>query len=217
MLAESHPDISNPLQANLPPGKGQRIDDIHLWQNIRKDNELAFSVLYKRYTQCLYSYGMHNCRDHDLVMDCLQELFTSIWTKRKTLSVVHSVSAYLFKSFRRLILKKLTWRKRFMMTLDARHESCFEVVLPIEQIMERDEQLTQQGRKLTHSIQGLSKRQREAIFLKFYNDLNYSDIASIMELQVDSVYNIISKAIESLRQQLKKNPLLLAFAFPLIN
>ncbi len=49
----------------------------------------------------------------------------------------------------------------------------------------------------------LTKRQREAIFLKFYNDLSYSDIASIMDLQVDSVYNVISKAIESLRHKLK--------------
>ena len=65
----------------------------------RRDNELAFSIIYKKYTQRLYNYGMHCCHDHDLVMDCLQELFVSIWDKRKHLPTVHSVGSYLFKSF----------------------------------------------------------------------------------------------------------------------
>ncbi|MBA4054304.1 MAG: hypothetical protein C0490_06300 [Marivirga sp.] len=213
MLAKTHPDISQRSIPTLPFGKGQSLDDTHLWQNVKKDNVLAFSILYKKYTQRLYNYGMHNCHDRDLVMDSLQELFASIWTKRKNLSVVHSVSAYLFKSFRRLLMKKLTWRKRFMLSLEPKHESCFDIVLPADQLIENDEMLLQQRENIKRCIKGLSKRQREAIFLKFYNDLNYSDIASIMDLQVDSVYNIISKAIESLRQQLKNGISMLVAAF----
>jgi RNA polymerase sigma factor (sigma-70 family) len=216
MLAKTNPDISHLPSPTLPFGKGQSLDDTHLWQNVKKDNELAFSILYKKYTQRLYNYGMHNCHDRDMVMDCLQELFASIWIKRKSLAVVHSVSAYLFKSFRRLLMKKLTWRKRFMLSLEAKHELCFEIVLPVEQLIEDNETLIQQSENINRCVSGLSKRQREAIFLKFYNNLDYSDIASIMDLQVDSVYNIISKAIDSLRQQLKNGISFLVAFFSLI-
>lgn len=203
MLANTNPDISQLPSPTLPFGKGQSLDDTHLWQNVKKDNELAFSILYKKYTQRLYNYGMHYCHDRDIVMDSLQELFAAIWTKRKNLAVVHSVSAYLFKSFRRLLMKKLTWRKRFMLSLETKHELCFEIVLPAQQLIEDDETMMLQRENIKRCIKGLTKRQREAIFLKFYNNLDYSDIASVMDLQVDSVYNIISKAIDSLRQQLK--------------
>jgi RNA polymerase sigma factor (sigma-70 family) len=203
MLAESPSNISHRKDHQLPFRKADGLDDVHLWQNVKRDNELAFSVLYKKYTQRLYNYGMHSCHDHDLVMDCLQELFVSIWDKRNNLTTVHSVSSYLFKSFRRLLMKKLSWRKRFLQTFDANQERYFEITLPIEALIERGEVQEEQSEKMRRCLLSLTKRQREAIFLRFYNDLSYSDIASIMELQVDSVYNIISKAIDSLREKLK--------------
>lgn len=213
MLAESHSEISQRIPPHLPLGKGQSLDDIHLWQNVKKDNELAFSILYNKYTQRLYNYGMHTCHDYDLVMDCLQELFSSIWEKRSNLSVVHSVSSYLFKSFRRLLMKKLTWRRRFLLSIETQQNRCFQVTLPVEHAMEEEELDAERAEKIKRGLSSLTKRQREAIFLKFYNGLNYSDIASIMELQVDSVYNIISKAIDCLRQQLKNTIVLFPAAF----
>ena len=215
MLAEPNTNSSK-SNVTRESGRGLMLDDTHLWQNIRKDNELAFSILYKKYVQRLYSYGMHYCHKHDLVTDCLQELFTSIWTKRSSLSVVHSVSAYLFKSFRRLLIKKITWSKRFLLALEPSHERFFEVSLPIEQVIENHEREVEWNARINHSLKGLSKRQREAIFLRFYNDLSYAEIASVMEMQVDSVYNTISKAIESLRQQLKNAVPLLWTAYLLI-
>jgi RNA polymerase sigma factor (sigma-70 family) len=100
-------------------------------------------------------------------------------------------------------MKKVSWRKRFLQSIDVNQEKYFEIVLPVEALIEIGEHQKEQSEKLQQSLVTLSKRQREAIFLKFYNDLSYSDIASIMDLQVDSVYNIISKAIESLRHKLK--------------
>jgi len=138
MLAESPPNVSHRKDHQLPFRKGDSLDDVHLWQNVKRDNELAFSVLYRKYTQRLYNYGMHSCHDRDLVMDCLQELFVSIWDKRKNLTTVHSVSSYLFKSFRRLLMKKLSWRKRFLQTLEANQEKYFEVILPVERNNPKD-------------------------------------------------------------------------------
>lgn len=213
MLAESPPNIAQLKDQKLPLGKADSLDDVHLWQNIKRDNELAFSILYRKYTQRLYNYGMHTCHDRDLVMDCLQELFVTIWDKRKDLTTVHSVSSYLFKSFRRLIMKKLSWRKRFLNIIEANQEKYFEFALPMESIIESSEQQIESSEKLRRSIATLSKRQREAIFLKFYDGLSYSDIASIMELQIDSVYNIISKAIDALRSQLTSLIILIMVLF----
>jgi RNA polymerase sigma factor (sigma-70 family) len=203
MLAKSHAEISERINSPRGRFKGQGLDDKYLWQSIMEDNELSFSILYKKYTKLLYNYGMHSCHDHDLVMDCLQELFASLWDNRKTSTNVYAVNAYLFKSFRRLLVKKLVWRKRFSLSLENREDRFFEIVLPLEQVMEQDEFEEDRISRLKLCIGTLTKRQREALFLKFYNNLNYNDIAVIMELQVDSVYNIISKALDCLRHRIK--------------
>src|SRR5690606_5747097 len=75
-------------------------DDNALWQSVRKGNDLAFSNLYQRFSNLLFNYGMHFCHNRELVKDCIQELFTSIWTKRETLTDIDSVKYYLFKSYR---------------------------------------------------------------------------------------------------------------------
>jgi len=202
MLAKSHPEVSGRIITPRNQFKGKGLDDQYLWQSIKEDNELSFSILYKKYTKLLYSYGMQSCRDHDLVMDCLQELFASLWDNRKNSANVYAVNAYLFKSFRRLLVKKLVWRKRFSLSLENKDDRYFEIVLPVEHSMENDEFEAERLAKLSKCMGTLSKRQREALFLKFYSNLGYNDIASIMELQVDSVYNVISKALDCLRYQI---------------
>jgi RNA polymerase sigma factor (sigma-70 family) len=49
----------------------------------------------------------------------------------------------------------------------------------------------------------LTKRQQEAIYLKFYSNLSYKEVAAIMSISVDSIYNLISKAIDSLQHEIK--------------
>ena len=68
--------LAKPLKNQNPNTKDQSLDDSTLWLSFKKGNDLAFSILYNKYVQRLYSYGMHSCRDKDLVLDCLQELFT---------------------------------------------------------------------------------------------------------------------------------------------
>ena len=60
-----------------------------------------------------------------------------------------------------------------------------------------------QSEHLQRCIKALTRRQREALFLRFFNDLSYHEVAAIMEIRVDSVYNIISKAIDILRRKMR--------------
>ncbi len=204
MLAKSRSEVSEKILSSKLEFTGHVPHDKYLWQSIKEGNELSFSILYRRYTKLLYNYGMQSCSDRDMVKDCLQEIFTMLWDRRRSLADVYAVNAYLFKSFRRLLVKKLNWRKRFSLSIDYKQEAFFEITVPVEYTIEQDEHDAARVAKLEHCVSSLSKRQREALFLKFYNNLNYSDIASVMELQVDSAYNLISKAIDCLRNHMVK-------------
>ena len=180
------------------PSSENDMEDVALWQSFKAGNQLAFSMIYKRHVRRLHNYGMHTCKDKELVKDCLQELFTGLWDKRETLGVAGSVNYYLFKSFRRLLIRRIVAQKK----MTAQPESVFEFIPSCEDNLIDNEARLLRYAKLTQGIQALTKRQREAVFLKFFNEMDYHEVAAIMEMQVDSVYNHISKAIDALRTQL---------------
>ncbi len=180
---------------------GSSFSDEALWSSFKTGNELALSILYKKHVQRLYDYGMHSFRNHDLVVDCLQELFLRLWTKKDTLANVQAVKPYLFKAFRRILIHQFAeQRKKSALTNAA---VGFDFLPSVESTLIEDELKSEQIQRLKQCVQSLSKGQREVIYLKFFSGLGYPEIAEITEMQVDSVYNLVSKTIEVLRRKLQ--------------
>ncbi len=193
--------VISDFEAPRQNASGDSFSDEALWSSFKTGNELALSVLYKKHVQRLYDYGMHSFRDHDLVVDCLQELFLRLWNKRDTLATVHAVKPYLFKAFRRILIHQFSeQRKKSAITNSA---IAFEFLPSIESTLIEDELKSEQIQRLKQCVQSLSKGQREVIYLKFFSGLSYPEIAEITEMQVDSVYNLVSKTIELLRKKLQ--------------
>lgn len=182
-----------------------RLDEKALWLQFKQGNDLAFSLLYNQYVKRLFNYGMQWCRDRDLVLDTLQELFGMLWARRSEVAVVEMVNAYLYKSFRRLLINRMTERRKkniFTLTLDS---DSFEVIASVEDSIILQESSAEDFSNLRRALAGLTKRQREVIFLKFYNGLSYPAVAEVMEMGVDSVYNLMTRTLEALRTHLGKN------------
>ena len=195
-----NPDFALQKTKAVSAAKGSFTDEL-LWSSFKTGNELALSMLYKKHVQRLYNYGMHTCRDHDMVMDCIQDLFYKLWNKREGIAHVQSVKPYLFKSFRRNLIHQLIEKRKHSAPLPE-HET-FEFMPSIESELIEDEIRAEQIIRLKNCVQSLTKGQREVIYLKFYTELTYQEIAEITELQIDSVYNLVSKTIELLRKKLQ--------------
>src|SRR5687767_2515000 len=195
--------LAKPFKSHNRSTSEQSLDDSTLWLSFKKGNDLAFSILYNKYVHRLYNYGMHTCQDKNLVLDCLQELFTLLWDRREKLSEVTCVNYYLFKSYRRLLMNRLTMARKFLISLSDREGHGFDFAPSTEEAMIEEEWEIERNRKIRNSLSALTKRQREAIYLKFFNKLSYHEVAAIMDLHVDSVYNLISKSIDVLRKKLK--------------
>jgi DNA-directed RNA polymerase specialized sigma24 family protein len=140
---------------------------------------------------------MHACNDHALVMDCLLELFIRA---REEPDVPKSVKAYLFKSFRQLLIQKVSGRRRLTTAFTNTFESPFEFMPCAENLL-----TTRHGYGIEKKgTTQLNYWQQEAIFLKFYGIFSYAEIADIMDLKVESVYNLVSNAVENLHHRRKE-------------
>jgi len=164
-----HSEILGSKSSTEPQVKSSSFSDEMLWENFKKGNELALSMIYKNHVQRLYSYGMHTSKDHDLVTDCLQELFFKLWNKRETVSSVKAVKPYLFMSFRRLLINQIIAKRKFSIPFTDK-TAIFEFIPSFEHTLIEDELKAEQIKKLKKCIQSLTKKQREVIYLKFFNE-----------------------------------------------
>jgi RNA polymerase sigma factor (sigma-70 family) len=182
----------------LADNKNIAQEDTLLWMSFKQGNKAAFAKIFKKYYSDLFYYGVKLVSDEDLVKDELQELFADLWNKRQNLSDITHIKAYLIKSFRRKVLKTISNnRKISIVEIDETQEIEFQ--MSIEDLMIKNEQDNIDLNQLRTSIESLNKTQKEIIYLKFYNDLDYQDIAEITGLKYQSIRNSMHKALKMLR------------------
>lgn len=176
-----------------------------LWKAFRSGDREALNTIFDRYGAVLFNYGKNMTRDEALISDCIQDIFFELWVKRAVVAAeVQSIRYYLIKSLRRKIVRRLRAESR-LPTQAIPENYCVEVEFNIEVSLIREQLSRARSLQLQASVAALSKRQQEAIYLKFYQNLSYEEIASIMETNVKSVYNLIARAVSSLRKSLPVN------------
>lgn len=178
-------------------------DDLSLWRRFRAGNEKALDEIFDRNVRPLYDYGYRLSRDYALVQDCLQDLFASLWANRKTLGDTDNIRFYLMKSLRRLILRKLKTKIHHVSHEEVSGTSDFEVEFSHEFRLINEEISRENKEKLSAALQLISKRQREVIYHRYFQDLSHEEIADVMSITISSVYNLMSKAMEALAASLR--------------
>ena len=187
----------------MPIFKGLRkesMSDKKIWNNLRNGDQKALEEIYKTYFSELYSYGKRFCKDESTVEDCIQELFEELWNRREKLSETDAIKPYLFVSLKRKIFHTV---KKIRKTTDTElEEKYFDVELSIDQILIAKETTTEQKNNLQSAFNELSDRQKEILFLKYYSEMDYEEISSIMDLNYQSARNLVSRAIQKLAKHM---------------
>ena len=174
-------------------------DDGWLLAQMREDNYAAFSSLYEKYIRVLTSYGFRFTSDLQVIEDCIHDLFVWVWQHRQTLSIQHSLKSYFLKSVRLAILKVTGRQQRFMITGDHPDSFVDGIASCDEYDMEAEDQMILQ-QKLAAYISHLTWKQREVIYLRFYQGLNFEEIAHNMDLTIKACYKLMGRAISELRK-----------------
>lgn len=181
------------------------LKDELLWDKLKTGDREAFSTLYKRYFSHLFNYGMKLTPQTETVQDCIHDLFVTIWKTRQRLSATSSVKFYLYACLKRGVAARLKeGRTRSLDAVFNRPESAFEFVLSPEDnlILEQTELLKR--KKLLQLINRLSPRQKEVLFLRYYEGLSAGEVAAVMSLNINSTYVLLSKALDFLKRHRNK-------------
>jgi RNA polymerase sigma factor (sigma-70 family) len=149
-------------------------------------------------------------QDEYLVRDALHDLFVRLWTKRAKLGDVDNVRYYLLGGLRNALLDKKRHDQRYQhVTLDD--ESAFQLSFSPEAEALQHEQQREQLAQLLAAMEQLSPRQKQVIYLRYYQGLEYAQIAELLAINVKGVYKLTARALDALKEIMDvPRPLLLA-------
>jgi RNA polymerase sigma factor (sigma-70 family) len=176
-------------------------NDSQLWQQLKNGSELALGKLIKKYFNLLQNYGYKFVRNEDFIKDCVQEVFVEIWSRRQNISQPDSVRAYLLGSVRRRILRESVRQKinGEEEIINIENDLKFAEFSP-ELVIIEQENTQETIQKVAVLLNLLPKRQREVIYLRFYQNLERDEIAQIMSVNSQSVSNLLQAAFKTIRE-----------------
>nr|WKN36206.1 RNA polymerase sigma factor [Tunicatimonas sp. TK19036] len=172
-----------------------QLPDIYLWKQLKKDDHHAFETIYRRHYPALYRFALRFYPNNVVAEQSIQELFIRIWERRSHIAEVDSPKAYLFTALRRELLQQ---KKKITLPSIAFTPSMAFVYSPQDiQIQQEEESL--RHAELVEALNTLPVRQREAVYLKYYEELSYQEVSRIMGINYQSVVNLIFRAFSSLK------------------
>lgn len=185
-------------------------NDVQLWNEFRSGSKASFGRLIRAHYRSLYAYAKKFRKDQEFVKDCLQDLFLELWKNRSNLGATPYVRSYLFKSVRNKMVRALQQNKWHLQTTPIDENYQFQVEFSIEHHLIREQTLRDTTLRISRILNALPKRQKEIIYLRFYENLEIAEIVEIMGINRQSAYNLIHKAIENLQTQIKPHSLLVS-------
>ncbi|MFL9483860.1 RNA polymerase sigma factor [Chitinophagaceae bacterium LWZ2-11] len=190
---------------NSVPPKNTRAGE--LWKNFKLGERAAFEALYNLYINDLFNYGSKLTADVTLLKDSIQDVFIELWKYKHNLCDVSDPKFYLFKSLRHRIVKNVKAVPIFIANTNIDSLFTASAFDTPDHMMLQLEQDNVTGTVIKELLDKLTARQREAIHLHFYHGFSYEEMTSMMNMNYQSILNLVQRALKTLRQETAQLPL----------
>lgn len=189
----------------------ENIDKI--WAKFISGDVEAFAIIYNQYVNPLFHYGIKINSDEESVKDAIQEIFLNLYLKRHSNKTnPENLKFYLMLAVKRNLIKKLI-KERKLIKKDVADSDFFDTVYSIEyQLIEKEKKKEKNNLVIT-ALKQLTSRQKEAVYLRFTEALEYKEIATLLNITVESARKQVWRALESIRKKIKNEALPVFFMF----
>lgn len=166
-------------------------------QDFIAGDDSRFEVFYKESYSALYVYGRQIFSDNELLKDELQNFYLHLYQHPKKFLPEGLILPYLFRSFRHHLLRaqKLEHRQKVKMHPITQWKDSPET----EFCRKESQQIENQ--QVQRLLQELSPREREIIYLRYFQNLEAKEVAHILAIQHQVVRNLAYRALGKLRKK----------------
>lgn len=173
------------------------LSDIHIVSKLVRGDRKTFDYIYTCYVNDLFAYGKGFGFSDDELQDILHDLFLSFLSNTKVFDGINNIKAFLLRCFKNRLLDVLKSPYEFS-DIDQ-YEPRFTIQVNVLDEMidrERAEIIRQKVKSL---LTTLTFRQREAIYLRYMQNLSYDEISGILNLTEKGSRKLVARAIEHMR------------------
>ena len=163
---------------------------------IAEGDEAAFGQLFHAYHQRLGAYIYRLTESLPAAQEIVQDVFVKIWMKRGLLPEIQCFDAYLFKAARNHVFNYLRKIAR-----ERTQQAMLEASLPADSPAEAFGEEAEESWLvlLDEAIAHLPSQQQKVYLLHRQEGLSHAEIASRLQLSVETVKKHMSLALRSIR------------------
>jgi len=141
-----------------------------------------------------FQFAAAMLRDLELAEDVVQEAFVRAWLSPRTPREMPGFQRWLFRTILNLVRDH------------QRRQSHWLGLLPRLTAPVPPPSPAAVDPAMREAIERLSRREREAVYLRFFSDLAYEDVAAAMGLRESTARVLVHRATDKLRQHLTAAP-----------
>jgi len=160
--------------------------------------EKQFLEAYEKYADAIFRYCYFKVSDRDLALDLMQETFKHAWEYLVAGKKVQNVRAFLYRIANNLVVDE--YRKKKSISLEAIVASGMQ----FEQRNWQDPGKVVDAQDVFYRIGKLEPAYREAVFLRYVQELSLKEIAEILGERENTISVRIHRGLQQLRQILAK-------------
>jgi len=189
--------------------------DVQLMLGVKAGDDASFELLLAKYRTPLVHFLFRMVRDAATAEDLAQEVFLRVYRARKKYAPSAKFTTWLFRIATNLALNAIrdSRNEKLGISIDepggagggasGTDSGQPRMDVPdkrpglVERMMERD-----RAAVIKRAILALPEKQRAAVLLHKYHDLDYDEIASILDCSESALKSLLFRAYETLRVEL---------------
>ncbi len=175
------------------------LEDRHLIRRLRRGDQTALRLIYEKYKDHMLTIARNLLFDRALAEDCLHDVFVNFAARAAEFRLRSSLKSYLTASIANRARDILRAKSRQNLSLSAMPNRPANPAAPPAQLIH-----SEQAARLRAALAELPFEQREVIVLHINAKLKFQQIATQLDLSVNTIQSRYRYGLDKLRSLLKK-------------
>jgi len=168
-----------------------------LLERIKNGDRSAYAELYNTYVNKLFSYGKSLSFSDNTCMDAIQDVFCRIFTHKEDLNNIQNIHYYLLRSLKNRLLDIYNHEKAIR--FDSINEAEFLMEVSVMDTIIDTEERDRLRNRVESLLNLLTNNQKEAIYLRYMQEMEYDEIAELLNISPESTRKLVYRGILKLR------------------
>ncbi|HEY9584958.1 MAG TPA: sigma-70 family RNA polymerase sigma factor [Candidatus Paceibacterota bacterium] len=163
------------------------------------DLKKQFNLIYQSQSDAVLRFCLMRVSSREEAVDLTEEVFTRLWQTLISGKKLDNARAFIFTVARHLIID---WyrKKKSIPFEELEDKETGEAYDPVDEKALQNIEISAEGRFLIEAVSKLSPTYRQAVYLRFVEDLSPGEIGEVLGVSANAVSVRINRGVEELRK-----------------